>query len=45
MSTILPGRVEIERDVVFGTGGGRDLRCDIFTPPGEVANAPADTSR
>lgn len=36
-----PGRVTIEEGVVFGTGGGRELRCDIFTPPGEPRNAPA----
>ncbi len=29
----LPGRVAIEDAVVFGTGGGRDLHCDVFTPP------------
>lgn len=29
----LPGRVTIEEDVVFGTGGGRDLKCDVFHPP------------
>jgi acetyl esterase/lipase len=28
-----PGRVEVERDVVFGTGGGRDLRCNVYHPP------------
>ena len=27
------GRVTIERDVVFGTGGGRDLRCNVYWPP------------
>lgn len=27
-------RVTVEEDVVFGTGGGRDLHCDVFTPPG-----------
>jgi len=27
------GRVSVEEDVVFGTGGGRDLKCDIYTPP------------
>lgn len=27
------GRVTVERDVVFGTGGGRDLRCNIYWPP------------
>lgn len=29
----MPGRVTIEDAVVFGQGGGRDLRCDVFTPP------------
>jgi acetyl esterase/lipase len=29
-------RVVIEPDVVFGTGGGRDLRCDIYRPPAAV---------
>ena len=24
--------VSIERDVVFGKGGGRDLRCDVYRP-------------
>jgi acetyl esterase/lipase len=27
-------RVVVEPDVVFGTGGGRELRCDIYHPPG-----------
>ena len=27
------GRVTVERDVVFGTGGGRDLRCNVYWPP------------
>ncbi len=35
------GRVTIEEGVVFGQGGGRDLRCDIFTPPGKPHDAPA----
>lgn len=35
------GRVTIEENVVFGTGGGRDLKADVFVPPGEVKNAPA----
>ncbi len=26
---------------MFGTGGGRDLKADVFTPPGEVKDAPA----
>ena len=41
MTTADLGRVAIEEGVVFGTGGGRDLRCDIFTPPGEGTNRPA----
>lgn len=35
------GRVTVREDVVFGTGGGRDLRCDIYVPPGDVQDAPA----
>ena len=35
------GRVTIEEGVVFGTGGGRELRADVFVPPGEVRDAPA----
>lgn len=31
----LPGQVEIQDDVVFGTGGGRDLKCDVFMPPND----------
>lgn len=37
----LPGRVTIEKDVVFGTGGGRDLECDIFHPPDDAAERAA----
>jgi len=35
------GRVDIREDVVFGTGGGRDLRCDVYTPPAEETGRPA----
>lgn len=34
-------RVDIREDVVFGTGGGRDLRCDVYTPPDAPSAAPA----
>jgi len=27
------GRVTVEQDVVFGTGGGRDLKCNVYMPP------------
>ena len=37
----LPGRVTIEEDVVFGTGGGRDLKCDIFHPPDDAVERAA----
>jgi len=36
----LPGRVTIENDVVFGTGGGRDLKCDIYHPPNDATSRP-----
>lgn len=29
----MPGRVDIQENVVFGEGGGRGLKCDVFTPP------------
>ena len=37
------GRVTIQQDVVFGTAGagGRDLRCDVYTPPGVSAGSSA----
>jgi acetyl esterase/lipase len=37
------GRVTITQDVVYGTAGagGRDLRCDVYTPPGVEAGAKA----
>lgn len=33
-------RVTIEEGVVFGAGGGRDLACDVYTPPGGAEDAP-----
>ncbi len=35
------GRVTIERDVVFGTGGGRELKCNIYRPPEQRDGAPS----
>jgi acetyl esterase/lipase len=35
------GRVTVERDVVFGTGGGRDLRCNVYMPPQGGTDRPA----
>jgi len=37
----LPGRVTIENDVVFGTGGSRSLTCDIYHPPSEQKGRPS----
>jgi len=34
------GRVRIEEGVVFGTGGDRELRCDVFHPPALAGPAP-----
>jgi acetyl esterase/lipase len=34
-------RVTLQEGVVFGTGGGRELRCDVFTPPANAGDAPA----
>jgi acetyl esterase/lipase len=33
MLQLLPGKVTIKNDVVFGTTGSRDLKCDIYHPP------------
>lgn len=33
-------RVIIDEGVVFGTGGGRPLRCDLYTPPTRPSAAP-----
>ena len=41
MSSASTGRVTIEEGVVFGTAGARDLKCDVYTPPGRPENAPA----
>jgi acetyl esterase/lipase len=40
MLQLLPGRVTIENDVVFGTTGSRDLKCDIYRPPIEGNRRP-----
>lgn len=34
------GRVTIDEGVVFGRGGGRDLKCDVFMPPQQGAGRP-----
>ena len=36
----LPGKVTIENDVVFGKGGSRELKCDIYHPPNKEENRP-----
>ncbi|MSQ30094.1 MAG: alpha/beta hydrolase [Dehalococcoidia bacterium] len=34
------GRVELREGVLYGRGGGRELKCDVFIPPGKPTNAP-----
>ena len=38
METPSSARVRIETGVVCGIGGGRELRCDVFTPTAGTAN-------
>lgn len=38
MATSPDARVTIEDGIIFGRGGGRDLRLDLFRPPAAVAN-------
>lgn len=35
------GKVRVESDVVFGHGGGRELRCDVYWPPEPGEERPA----
>ena len=35
------GRVTVEQDVVFGSGGGRDLKCNVYMPPQAGTARPA----
>jgi acetyl esterase/lipase len=37
MTTAQADRVQVEEGIVFGNGGGRELRCDIYRPPASVA--------
>ena len=34
------GRVELTEGVVYGHAGGRDLKANVFIPPGKPSNAP-----
>ena len=38
MTALVQDRVTTREGVAFGTGGGRELRCDIFEPPSAVKN-------
>jgi acetyl esterase/lipase len=38
MVSATAGRVSIEEGIIFGSGGGRDLKCDVYSPPAETAN-------
>jgi acetyl esterase/lipase len=35
------GRVTVESDVIYGSGAGRDLRCNVYRPPAGVVSGPA----
>ena len=41
MSTGEQGAPAIEKDRVYGTGGGRELRCDVHRPPAGAGNGMA----
>ncbi len=41
MAELQAGRVTVEYDVVFGTGGGRDLKCNVYHPPQGGTERPA----
>ena len=41
MTDVQAGRVTIDYDVVFGTGGGRDLKCNVYMPPQQGEKRPA----
>jgi acetyl esterase/lipase len=41
MPVMQSGRVRVEEGVVFGHGGGRDLRCDVFLPPEAGTSRPS----
>lgn len=38
MTAAIHDRVTTREGVIFGTGGGRELRCDIYEPPAAVKN-------
>lgn len=38
MESSSSARVRVEKGVICGTGGGRELRCDVFMPPAGTAN-------
>lgn len=40
MAVAESGRVTVEEGVLFGRGGGRELKCDVYTPPGKPVHAP-----
>lgn len=33
-----PGNLRVEKDIVFGKGGGKDLTLDVYRPPAGVAS-------
>src|SRR5436305_13350751 len=41
MTDAQAGRVTVDFDVVFGTGGGRDLKCNVYMPPQQGSDRPS----
>ncbi|MDP9237091.1 MAG: alpha/beta hydrolase [Chloroflexota bacterium] len=41
MAVAETGRVTVERDVVFGRGGDRELKCNVYMPPQEGTDRPS----
>lgn len=44
MPVRMPGRVSVEENVAFGTGGGRPLHCDVYLPPDADPAAPGSAA-
>ncbi len=40
MADAQAGRVTVDFDVVFGAGGGRDLKCNVYNPPQSGSDRP-----
>lgn len=41
MAGVQAGRVTVQYDVIFGAGGGRDLKCNVYQPPQQGRGRPS----